>query len=127
MDKIMKKKIVGLLLLAFAFITVNANTLKKSDKMQFKSWNKTTRAPVPIPIDAFIEENSSILIKFFKLQSQPVTFQIKDNHGNIIFQDMVVPSEEENYTIDLNEFKQGEYELFYIDVHTMISGKFHIK
>ena len=95
--------------------------------MQFKSWDKATRAPVPMPIDAFIEENSSILIKFFNHQSQPVTFQIKDNHGNIIFQDMVVPSEEENYTIDLNEFKQGEYELFYIDVHTMISGKFHIK
>lgn len=122
----MKKKIVGLLLFAFAFITVNANTLAKH-KVQLETWKSSTRAPVPMPIDAFIEENSSILIKFFERQSQPVTFQIKDNHGNIIFQDMVVPSEEENYIIDLNGFKQGEYELFYIDGHTMISGKFYIK
>ncbi len=122
----MKKKIVVLLLLAFAFITVNANTLAKH-KVQLETWKSSTRAPVPIPIDAFIEENSSILIKFFERQSQPVTFQIKDNHGNIIFQDMVTPSEEENYTIDLNEFKQGEYELFYLDGHTMISGRFYIE
>jgi hypothetical protein len=126
MAKIMKKKIVVLLLLAFAFITVNANTLAKH-KVQLETWKSSTRAPVPIPIDAFIEENSSILIKFFERQSQPVTFQIKDNHGNIIFQDMVTPSEEENYTIDLNEFKQGEYELFYLDGHTMISGRFYIE
>jgi len=122
----MKKKIVVLLLLAFAFITVNANTLAKH-KVQLETWKSSTRAPVPIPIDAFIEENSSILIKFFERQSQPVTFQVKDNHGNIIFQDMVVPSEKENYTIDLNEFKQGEYELFYLDGHTMISGRFYIE
>lgn len=122
----MKKKIVGLLLIALTFTTVNANTLTKN-KMELGVWSKTTRAPVPIPIDAFIEENSSILIKFFERQSQPVTFQIKDNHGNIIFQDMVVPTEEENYTIDLNEFKQGEYELFYLDGHMMISGRFYIK
>ena len=122
----MKKKIVGLLLFAFAFITVNANTLAKQ-KIEFGVWNKQTRAPVPMPIDAFIEENSSILIKLFEHQSQPITFQIKDNHGNIIFQDMVVPSEEEDYTIDLNGFKQGEYELFYLDGHTMISGRFHIE
>lgn len=126
MAKIMKKKIVVLLLLAFAFITVNANTLAKH-KVQLETWKSSTRAPVPIPIDAFIEENSSILIKFFERQSQPVTFQVKDNHGNIIFQDMVVPSEKENYTIDLNEFKQGEYELFYLDGHTMISGRFYIE
>lgn len=122
----MKKKIVVLLLIALTFTTVNANTLTKN-KMELGVWSKTTRAPVQIPIDAFIEENSSILIKFFERQSQPVTFQIKDNHGNIIFQDMVTPSEEENYKIDLNGFKQGEYELFYIDEHTMISGRFHIE
>lgn len=122
----MKKKIVVLLLLAFAFITVNANTLAKQ-KIEFGVWNKQTRAPNPMPIDAFIEESSSILIKFFEHENHPITFQIKDNHGNIIFQDMIVPSEEDNYKIDLNGFKQGEYELFYIDGHTMISGKFHIE
>lgn len=122
----MKKKIVTLLLFAFVFSVVSANTLTKR-KVQMETWRSSTRAPVPIPIDAFIEENSSILIKFFEHQSQPVTFQIKDNHGNIIFQDMVTPSEEENYKIDLNGFKQGQYELFYLDGHTMISGKFHIE
>ena len=121
----MKKKIVVLLLLVFAFVTINANTLVKQ-KVQLETWKSSTRAPVPMPIDAFIEENCSILIKFFELQIQSGTFQIRDNHGNIIFQDMVVPSEEENYTIDLNGFKQGEYELFYSDGHMVISGKFYI-
>lgn len=122
----MKKKIIGLFLITFAVITVSASTLTKR-KIELNLWSRATRSLVLIPIDASIEDNSHIIIKFFEHESQPITFQIKDSRGNIIFQDMVIPNEQENYKIDLNGFKQDQYELFYLNERITISGKFYIE
>lgn len=122
----MKKKIIGLFLITFAVITVSASTLTKR-KIELNLWSRATRSLVLIPIDASIEDNSHIIIKFLEHESQPITFQIKDSRGNIIFQDMVIPNEQENYKIDLNGLKQDQYELFYLNERITISGKFYIE
>lgn len=122
----MKTKIIGLLLIAFASTIVSANTLTKR-KVQMGTWRNSTRAPVSMPIDVFIEENNSILIKFIKYERQPITLQIRDTHGNIIFQDLAISSEGKNYKIDLNGFKKGKYELFYLSEQIVISGEFRLE
>ncbi len=122
----MKKKIIGFFLIALTFISVSAATLAKH-KMQLKVWNRSTRAPFPMPIDATIEDNNCIMIRFLEPESQTVTLQIRDSNGNIVYQDMKISDEGEVYNINLNGFKKGQYELFYMNDHFKISGEFYIE
>ena len=123
----MKKKIIGFFLMAFVAITVNASKMARSHAVLFKERDKATRAPVPMPIDATIEDNNCIMIRFLEPESQTVTLQIRDSNGNIVYQDMKISDEGEVYNINLNGFKKGQYELFYMNDHFKISGEFYIE
>ena len=56
-----------------------------------------------------------------------VTFQVKDQQGNIIFQDVLLaPNEQETYKINLKDYPTGHYELLYIEEDMTLIGEFDI-
>lgn len=124
----MRKLSITLLLIALSFMTMEANILSthKSKILVFKGWSERQKSVVFIPIKAVLEGNN-IEVQFFEKSSEPVTFQIKDKDGNIIFQDIVTSNEQETYIINLDDFKAGPYELFYIEENIALVGEFQIK
>ena len=97
-------------------MTMEANNYSTDHKTRiyFKKWNERQKTVIFLPIEATIEENN-IEVQFFEKSNEPATFQVKDKNGNIVFQDVVIPDKLEIYKIDLDGFKAGSYELFYID------------
>lgn len=124
----MRKLSIALLLIGMAFTTIEANNQseKISKRLAFKRWTTKRKALVPIPIEATLEDNS-IEVRFLENAEHQVTFQVKDYQGNILFHDMVIPVEQEVYKIDLQDFKEGDYELLYIEENVTFIGKFEIK
>lgn len=125
----MKKLSIVLLLISISFMTMKANNLSehKSKYLVLKRWDYPQRALVPIPIEAIQEENS-IEIRFLENINNQVTFQVKDQQGNIMFQDVIIPpNEQETYKIDLKGYKTGHYELLYIEEDMTFIGEFEIE
>ena len=82
-------------------MTMKANNLSehKSKYLVLKRWDYPQRALVPIPIEATQDENS-IEVRFLEDIDDQVTFQVKDQLGNIIFQDVILtPNEQKTYKI----------------------------
>jgi hypothetical protein len=125
----MRRLSIVLLLIGISFITIEANTLseQRTRRLVIKRWSHAQRTIVSIPIEAILEENS-IEVRFLENVDEQVTFQVKDQQGNIMFQDVIVaPNEAEVYKIDLEGFKNGHYELLYIEEDTTFIGKFSIE
>lgn len=124
----MRKLSIVLLLIGMAFMTIEANNQSEGRKRRlvFKRWHQHRQMPIPLPIEATLEENS-IEVRFLENAEHQVTFQVKDYQGNILFHDMVIPVEQEVYKIDLQDFKEGDYELLYIEENVTFIGKFEIK
>lgn len=124
----MRKLSITLLLIGISFMTMEANNYSTDHKtsIYFKKWDDRQKSVIFLPIEATIEENN-IKVQFFEKSSEPVTFQIKDEHGNIVFQDMVIPNKQEIYKIDLDGFKADQYELFYIEKDVTFIGEFEIE
>ena len=119
----MRKLSITLLLIALSFITMEANILSthKSKILVFKGWSERQKSVVFIPIEAVLE------VQFFEKPNEPVTFQVKDKNGNIVFQDMTTPDNLEIYQIDVSGFKTGQYELLYIEKDVTLIGEFEIE
>ena len=83
---------------------------------------------IPIPIEAILDENS-IEIRFLENIDNQVTLQVKDQQGNIMFQDVIIPpNEQETYKIDLNRLQNlAHYELLYIERDMTFIGEFEIE
>mgnify|MGYP002584379465 FL=1 len=109
-------------------MTMEANNYSTDHKTRiyFKKWNERQKTVIFLPIEATIEENY-IEVQFFEKLNEPVTFQIKDEHGNIVFQDAVIPNKQEIYQIDLDGFKADQYELLYIEKDMTFIGEFEIE
>lgn len=109
-------------------MTMEANILSthKSKILVFKGWSERQKSVVFIPIKAVLEGNN-IEVQFFEKSSEPVTFQIKDKDGNIVFQDMMILDKQKIYKIDLDGFKAGQYELLYIEKDMTFIGEFEIE
>lgn len=124
----MRKLSITLLLIALSFMTMEANILSthKSKILVFKGWSERQKSVVFIPIKAVLEGNN-IEVQFFEKSSEPVTFQIKDKDGNIVFQDMMILDKQKIYKIDLDGFKAGQYELLYIEKNMTFIGEFEIE
>ena len=125
----MKKLSIGLLLIGITFMTIEANNLSIDRKkmIDLKRWEKQQKNLIPIPIEAILNENS-IEVQFMQNVEGQIIFQVKDQQGNIIFEDMVVTSnEQETYKIDLKGFKAGHYELYYIEEDMTLVGEFDIE
>ena len=125
----MRKLSIVLLLISISFMTMEANNLseRRTKHLVFERWHYQKRALVPIPIEAILDENS-IEIRFLENIDNQVTLQVKDQHGNIMFQDVIIPpNEQETYKIDLTGYKTGYYELLYIERDMTFIGEFEIE
>lgn len=124
----MRKLSITLLLIGISFITMEANNYSTDHKTRiyFKKWNERQKTVIFLPIEATIEENY-VEVQFFEKLNEPVTFQVKDKNGNIVFQDMAIPDKQEIYKIDLDGFKADQYELFYIEKDVAFIGEFEIE
>ena len=125
----MRKLSIVLLLISISFITMEANNLseRRTKHLVFERWHYQKRALVPIPIEAILDENS-IEIRFLENIDNQVTLQVKDQQGNIMFQDVIIPpNEQETYKIDLTGYKTGYYELLYIERDMTFIGEFEIE
>ena len=125
----MRKLSIVLLLISISFMTMEANNLseRRTKHLVFERWHYQKRALVPIPIEAILDENS-IEIRFLENIDNQVTLQVKDQQGNIMFQDVIIPTnEQETYKIDLTGYKTGYYELLYIERDMTFIGEFEIE
>lgn len=125
----MRKLSIVLLLISISFMTMEANNLSehRTKHLVFERWHYQKRALVPIPIEAILDENS-IEIRFLENIDNQVTLQVKDQQGNIMFQDVIIPpNEQETYKIDLTGYKTGYYELLYIERDMTFIGEFEIE
>ena len=125
----MRKLSIVLLLISISFMTMEANNLseRRTKHLVFERWHYQKRALVPIPIEAILDENS-IEIRFLENIGNQVTLQVKDQQGNIMFQDVIIPpNEQETYKIDLTGYKTGYYELLYIERDMTFIGEFEIE
>lgn len=109
-------------------MTMEANNYSTDHKtsIYFKKWDDRQKSVFFLPIEATIKENN-IEVQFFEKSNEPATFQVKDKNGNIVFQDVVIPDKLEIYKIDLDGFKAGSYELFYIEESIAFVGEFQIE
>ena len=125
----MRKLSIVLLLISISFMTMEANNLseRRTKHLVFERWHYQKRALVPIPIEAILDENS-IEIRFLENIDNQVTLQVKDQQGNIMFQDVIIPpNEQETYKIDLTGYKTGYYELLYIERDMTFIAEFEIE
>ena len=125
----MRKLSIVLLLISISVMTMEANNLseRRTKHLVFERWHYQKRALVPIPIEAILDENS-IEIRFLENIDNQVTLQVKDQQGNIMFQDVIIPpNEQETYKIDLTGYKTGYYELLYIERDMTFIGEFEIE
>ena len=125
----MRKLSIVLLLISISFMTMEANNLseRRTKHLVFERWHYQKRALVPIPIEAILDENS-IEIRFLENIDNQVTLQVKDQQGNIMFQDVIIPpNEQETYKINLTGYKTGHYELLYIERDMTFIGEFEIE
>lgn len=125
----MRKLSIVLLLISISFMTMEANNLseRRTKHLVFERWHYQKRALVPIPMEAILDENS-IEIRFLENIDNQVTLQVKDQQGNIMFQDVIIPpNEQETYKIDLTGYKTGYYELLYIERDMTFIGEFEIE
>lgn len=125
----MRKLSITLVLIAISLMAIEVSALsrpKGGKRIILKTWKPQQKTSVLIPVGATIE-NNYIKVQFFVSQDNPATFQVKDGYGNILFQDIVVPNEQENYTIRLDDLKAGRYELLYLDEEIELIGEFEIE
>lgn len=122
----MRKLSILLLLIGIPFMIIEANNLS-TQRTKIIRWHKYQKIPISIPIEAILDENS-IEIRFLENIDNQVTLQVKDQQGNIMFQDVIVtPNEQETYKIDLKGYKTGHYELLYIEEDMTFIGEFVIE
>ena len=121
----MRKLSILLLLIGIPFMIIEANNLS-TQRTKIIRWHKYQKIPISIPIEAILDENS-IEIRFLENIDDQVILQVKDQQGNIMFQDVIVtPNEQETYKIDLKGYKTGHYELLYIEEDMTFIGEFVI-
>ena len=122
----MRKLSILLLLIGIPFMIIEANNLS-TQRTKIIRWHKYQKIPISIPIEAILDENS-IEIRFLENIDDQVILQVKDQQGNIMFQDVIVtPNEQETYKIDLQGYKTGHYELLYIERDMTFIGEFEIE
>ena len=126
--KDMKKLSIVLLLIGISFMTIEANNLsERRTRLVLERWHQHRGISVSIPIEAILDENS-IEVRFLQKVDNQIVFQVKDQQGNIIYQDVVATSsKEEIYKIDLKGFKVGQYEILYIEEDMVLIGEFEIE
>lgn len=124
----MRKFSILLLLISIPLMAmeVNAPSRLRRRTIDFQRWQTQHRRIVPIPIEATLDENC-IEVRFIETVDNQVTFQVKDQYGNVMWQNTTILNEEEIYKIDLNGIEVGQYELLYIEKDLTLIGEFEIE
>lgn len=118
-----------LFLVATSLSFLQANNQKRGNSRRQvviteQKWKNHYKRSSPfIPIDAYIVDNNCIEAVFLGDDDFPSTFQIRDSHGTLVYEDVTYQSEE-SYKIDLMGLVPGKYTLIYSDQHMELSGDF---
>ncbi|MCS3273377.1 DUF3244 domain-containing protein (plasmid) [Bacteroides fragilis] len=116
----MKKLSTLLLFMLLSFITTAANVTSESHDsykiraIQLEKWDQSSRSVTPNPIECYLIDKD-IEVRFFKYPETPITIQIKDTYGNIVYQNMDVINQQEILNIEIDQLQPGSYEFFYFD------------
>ena len=103
-----------------SFITTAANVTSESHDsykiraIQLEKWDQSSRSVTPNPIECYLIDKN-IEVRFFKYPETPITIQIKDTYGNIVYQNMDVINQQEILNIEIDQLQPGSYEFFYFD------------
>jgi hypothetical protein len=128
----MKKLSTLLLFMLLSFITTVANVTSESHDsykiraIQLEKWDQSSRSVTPNPIECYLIDRD-IEVRFFKYPETPITIQIKDTYGNIVYQNMDVINQQEILNIEIDQLQPGSYEFFYFDEKISLKGKFEIE
>ena len=128
----MKKLSTLLLFMLLSFITTAANVTSESHDsykiraIQLEKWDQSSRSVTPNPIECYLIDRD-IEVRFFKYPETPITIQIKDTYGNIVYQNMDVINQQEILNIEIDQLQPGSYEFFYFDEKISLKGKFEIE
>jgi hypothetical protein len=128
----MKKLSTLLLFMLLSFITTVANVTSESHDsykiraIQLEKWDQSSRSVTPNPIECYLIDKD-IEVRFFKYPETPITIQIKDTYGNIVYQNMDVINQQEILNIEIDQLQPGSYEFFYFDEKISLKGKFEIE
>ena len=128
----MKKLSTLLLFMLLSFITTAANVTSESHdsykirSIQLEKWDQSSRSVTPNPIECYLIDKN-IEVRFFKYPETPITIQIKDTYGNIVYQNMDVINQQEILNIEIDQLQPGSYEFFYFDEKISLKGKFEIE
>lgn len=120
----MVKQKLLLLLIGLLFTTIEANS-EPAKRVRVIKWHHTHKSIIPMPLEATLNENA-IEIYFLENIKKQVVFQIKDEQGTILLQDIVVPSAKAIHLIDLLGIQVGNYEIHYIEDELTFIGEFEI-
>ena len=105
-------------------MSVNGST-QRSTNIYLKKWDRAERSMIPNPIECCLTDDC-IEVYFIEHPVTPVTLQIKDTFGNVLYQDMIVGGQQDTFRI-IVDLQPGSYEFYYLDKKMILKGEFKIE
>lgn len=125
----MKKLSLILVLMVFPVLITKANVISVSNKVKaidLAIWDNASRSAISIPIGCYLIDNY-IEIYFMEYPKTPITLQIKDIYGSIVYQMMRVGEQQDVFKIEISDFQPGFYTFYYSDGETKLKGEFELE
>lgn len=101
----------------------------ETKRIEMDRWHCEHKTPTEssVPVEVFFEDcDKELTIKFLK-DCAPVTIEVRNSYGTIIYHTDYVPQEKENLSILLYGTKNGECRLLISNQSVYITGLFTIK
>lgn len=108
-----------------AILNANSNGYQPH-VVELEKWDKSSRSILPNPIECYMMDNY-IEVRFIEHPQTPVTLQIIDAYGNIVYQNGEVKGQENIVEIQIDHLQQGSYEFYYFDEEMTLKGKFELE
>lgn len=108
-----------------AILNANSNGYQPH-VVELEKWDKSSRSILPNPIECYMMDNY-IEVRFIEHPQTPVTLQIIDAYGNIVYQNEEVKGQENIVEIPIDHLQQGYYEFYYFDKEMTLKGKFKLE
>lgn len=108
-----------------AILNANSNGYQPH-VVELEKWDKSSRSILPNPIECYMMDNY-IEVRFIEHPQTPVTLQIIDAYGNIVYQNGEVKGQENIVEIQIDHLQQGFYEFYYFDEEMTLKGKFELE
>lgn len=108
-----------------AILNANSNGYQPH-VVELEKWDKSSRSILPNPIECYMMDNY-MEVRFIEHPQTPVTLQIIDAYGNIVYQNGEVKGQENIVEIQIDHLQQGSYEFYYFDEEMTLKGKFELE